>query len=192
MMFDVPEPGLYGLVLPDGELRLWVNRGRDSTRTWKIWSNHATTMQIAGDTRTQLGRTVHRLLVSNVAERNRGHFDDTGPDALRWRPIRFGPAPPPHKPAVSVPVTYTWLRGIQRSVNTRVWWTNPRENALDRRALYMPAMPRDELILLARNLEARADAGAKRINHAPIGEWIRQAWTIIERREGGDRMGVLP
>lgn len=181
-MVDVPSPGVYGLVQPDGELRLWRNRGRDSKRTWPIWNAAAFSVADPVD-----GRPVWRI-APNVATDAHDHIaevDLVGSFAI-WRPVRFGGV------GVALASWVDWLDDLRTQVDTRVWWSSANSRSPSRRALYMPAMPREDLILLVRNLEERSNAGGKEINKAPIGVWIRRMWDVIERRERGDLMGVSP
>jgi len=171
MMLDVPEPGIYGLVrLADGELRLWRHRGRDSKRTWPIWDAAAIGSSISKATTWKLPVSV--VVAATGSQWPLTSADLMGP-ARTWGPVRFG----------TVGSDESWYEALQAEVSTRIWWTKSRENALGRAALYMPAMPRDALIELARDLERRADAGAVRINNEKIGVWIRRVWDVLEARE---------
>lgn len=163
MSIDVAEPGVYGGVRVGGGLRLWRHRGVDDN-SWRIWSCQAR--------RVALGRD---------------EYGDADPlptwrlDGLvrggEWMQVRFDDVP-------MSPLGWTALRVL---VDEHVWWTSPRRGP-KQRALYMPFMPRADLVCLVRELEGRANRGVKEANHTPIGVWIRRAWQALEQVEKGSHV----
>ena len=188
-MLTVPGPGVYGLVQPDGELLLWRYRGRDSKRSWPIWDAPAMPVGKAVTMRGEDDRDVVLdagcwILPTNSVASIRGV--PQGVPRRHWRPVWFGAVGTTNGGIVN------WLAVLHAEVDTRVWWTDARSRARDRRAFYMPAMPRDHLVTLVRDLEASSASGVKETRKQPIGVWIRRVWDVIERRERGETFGVLP
>lgn len=203
MMHSVPRPGIYGLVQHDGELLRWRYRGRDSKRTWPIWEGLA--VPVGSTPRGGNFLTTGWVLATATTAEIRDV--PLGVPRVGWRPVWFGEDR-----------RHPWLdyRDILHGeIDTRTWWAREpiarvairplvpldqvrvrsrarRPPATRLRPLYMPAMSRDALIALVRDLEARANAGAKQVNRKPVGEWVRRTWDVIERRERGETFGVLP
>ena len=94
-----------------------------------------------------------------VVEPDQAHF--------QWRPVCFGD--------VSQEIV-----ALRKMIDSLIWWTSPRKSN-ERRALYLPAMPRDALIALAVDLERRADTGVRQAHNEPIGTWIQRVWSVIDQ-----------
>ena len=168
---EVPTAGIYGAVTFEG--RLCTHPG--DVRTGEYWAIWHTKARQSSKIDTYGNRVL--IWIADLPWQGRPVLDLDNEVMASWRHWRFA------EPSVStVPFGMEALRTV---INPRIWWSSSRKNAKNRAALYMPAMPRQDLINLAHNLEADSACGVKTVRKEKIGVWIKRIWAIIEARERG-------